>query len=110
MRLRGGVWSIVQLLIGVLAILVYLGVEAVRRRGNERPFRYERVGAPRLPELNLLGPDGSMRAVSSHGRRAMLLHSWATWCPPCREELPGLLELQKEMGGGGLEVVAVIPG
>jgi thiol-disulfide isomerase/thioredoxin len=39
--------------------------------------------------------------------RAVLLNVWATWCPPCREEMPALDRLQGELGGADFEVVAL---
>ncbi len=43
-------------------------------------------------------------ALADHRGRPMLLHFWATWCPPCRSELPGLLALAET---AGLDVLAV---
>ena len=37
----------------------------------------------------------------------MLLNLWATWCAPCKKEMPALDELQKKLGGPDFEVVAV---
>jgi cytochrome c-type biogenesis protein len=37
----------------------------------------------------------------------VMLNVWATWCPPCREEMPGLQQLHERYGGQGLSVVAV---
>jgi thiol-disulfide isomerase/thioredoxin len=54
----------------------------------------ERVDAPMTP-LALRRPDGS-RMDFRRPERLTLLHFWATWCPPCRAELPGLLGLPKE--------------
>ncbi|MBF0887497.1 MULTISPECIES: TlpA disulfide reductase family protein [Gluconobacter] len=49
-------------------------------------------GAPKLEPVNfqLKGPDGTMLALSSLRGRPFILHLWATWCPPCRLELPAL--------------------
>ena len=37
----------------------------------------------------------------------VLLNFWATWCPPCLEEVPALVELQQSLGSKGLQVVGV---
>lgn len=64
--------------------------------------------APRaLPALAF--EDGRGRPVSlvDFRGRTVLLNVWATWCPPCREEMPSLDRLQKALGGPGFEVVAL---
>jgi thiol-disulfide isomerase/thioredoxin len=60
-----------------------------------------------LPELSFSGPEGkSMTLADFHGRN-ILLNLWATWCVPCRQEMPELDKLQGDLGGQGFEVVAV---
>ena len=41
-----------------------------------------------LPDLAFLGPDGGARTLSSFKGRTILLNLWATWCAPCRHEMP----------------------
>ena len=47
-----------------------------------------------------------MRLSDSRGR-IVLLAFWATWCPPCRAEIPHLAKLQKELAGSGVDVILV---
>jgi thiol-disulfide isomerase/thioredoxin len=64
--------------------------------------------APRgLPELAFLDGQGKTRTLAEFRGRTVLLNVWATWCPPCREEMPSLDRLQKTLGGPGFEVVAL---
>jgi thiol-disulfide isomerase/thioredoxin len=51
--------------------------------------------------------DGSKATVADFRGRAVLLNLWATWCVPCRAEMPALDRLQAEAGDKGFEVVAV---
>ena len=51
--------------------------------------------------------DGSKTALADFRGRAVLLNLWATWCVPCRAEMPALDRLQAEKGGKDFEVVAV---
>ncbi len=53
------------------------------------------------------GPDGQKRALADFKGRAVLLNLWATWCAPCRAEMPALDKLQAAAGGPGFEVVSV---
>lgn len=57
--------------------------------------------------LTFDGPDGARRSVADFRGRAVLLNLWATWCEPCKREMPALDRLQAELGGPRFEVVAV---
>ncbi len=60
-----------------------------------------------LAGLAFTGPDGAPTSVGKFAGKTVLLNLWATWCAPCRAEMPALDRLQKERGGEGFEVVAV---
>ncbi len=51
--------------------------------------------------------DGSKATLADFRGRAVLLNLWATWCVPCRAEMPALDRLEAQAGGPGFEVVAV---
>jgi thiol-disulfide isomerase/thioredoxin len=59
-----------------------------------------------LPEFSFDGPDGPEESADLKGK-VVLLNIWATWCVPCREEMPQLNALQAELGGENFEVVAI---
>jgi thiol-disulfide isomerase/thioredoxin len=61
----------------------------------------------RVPDLAFLGADGRQRALQDWRGRFVLLNLWATWCVPCRQEMPALDALQDKLGGPSFEVVAV---
>ena len=64
--------------------------------------------APKIaPALAFTGPDGAARTLADWKGRAILLNLWATWCVPCRQEMPALDRLQAALGGRDFEVVAV---
>lgn len=91
-----------------LAILVYLKVEESRGAPEDSAFRYERLASGAGPDLTLIALDGSRRNLSQLRGKAVLLHFWATWCLPCRKELPGLLALGRQLAKDEqLHVVAV---
>ncbi|OJF92300.1 thiol:disulfide interchange protein TlpA [Pararhizobium antarcticum] len=66
------------------------------------------VAEPRpLAGLNFKGADGRDLTLADFGGKAVLLNLWATWCVPCREEMPALNALEKAAGSDRFEVVAV---
>jgi len=59
------------------------------------------------PSVSFQGPNGQLLTLSDFKGRAVLVNLWATWCVPCREEMPALDKLQAALGGPDFEVVAV---
>lgn len=87
---------------------------AVELAGKVAPFARGEVAAVnvaerplKLPELAFRDATGTARTLSDFRGRTMLLNLWATWCVPCREEMPALDALQGKLGGDGFEVVAI---
>jgi thiol-disulfide isomerase/thioredoxin len=61
----------------------------------------------KLPDLTFDDANGSAKKLSDWRGKTILLNLWATWCVPCRKEMPALDELQAKLGGKDFEVVAV---
>ena len=57
--------------------------------------------------LTFSGPDEAPLSLAAFKGRTVLLNLWATWCVPCREEMPSLDKLQARLGGPDFEVVAI---
>jgi thiol-disulfide isomerase/thioredoxin len=60
-----------------------------------------------LPDLAFRDANGNERHLSQWRGRTALLNLWATWCVPCRREMPALNALEQRLGGPRFEVVAV---
>ncbi|RUM97727.1 redoxin domain-containing protein [Pseudaminobacter arsenicus] len=60
-----------------------------------------------LKALAFNAPDGKPMSLADREGKTLLVNLWATWCAPCRAEMPALNTLQKEMGSDKFEVVAV---
>lgn len=80
-----------------LAPLVKGEVAALAIDGNPRP----------MPPLTFTGTDGKPVTLASFRGRNVLLNLWATWCVPCRMEMPSLDRLEGARGNDGFAVVAV---
>ncbi|NDE87062.1 MAG: TlpA family protein disulfide reductase [Gammaproteobacteria bacterium] len=60
-----------------------------------------------LPDFTLATLEGPPRALSSFDHPSLIVNFWATWCAPCRREIPLLRQLRTERGARGVEVVGV---
>lgn len=60
-----------------------------------------------VPEIRFADGQGREVMLEDFRGRTVLLNVWATWCPPCVQEMPTLDALQAELGGDGFEVVAL---
>lgn len=82
----------------VFACLITLSAQA---------FNFAATDAGPVPELTFLDKDGNERTLADFQGRIVVLNLWATWCAPCRKEMPSLDRLQSQLGGDDLEVVAL---
>jgi len=60
-----------------------------------------------LPDVKFLDAAGKERTLADWRGKVVLLNLWATWCLPCRKEMPALDRLQRQMGSDTFQVVAV---
>ena len=61
----------------------------------------------KLSSLAFNGPEGDPTALAAFAGRVVLVNLWATWCVPCREEMPALDRLQQALGGPDFAVVPI---
>jgi thiol-disulfide isomerase/thioredoxin len=61
----------------------------------------------RAPTLVLRDTNGRLFRLSDYRGKVVLVNFWATWCPPCRAEIPELIEWQREYRNRGLQVIGV---
>ena len=79
---------------------------AARSQGSRQTLTplAQRVPAPdfALPDM-----DGRIHRLSDYRGRVVIVNFWATWCPPCREEMPSLQRAREALRADGVEVLAV---
>jgi len=63
--------------------------------------------AERIPEFKLADRDGTLRSLTDWQGKSLIVNFWATWCAPCRREIPLLGRLQERYGPGGFQVIGI---
>jgi thiol-disulfide isomerase/thioredoxin len=61
----------------------------------------------KLPEFSLMNREGKMQSIKSWPGKSLIINFWATWCGPCRKEIPLLIETQKAEAKNGFEVIGI---
>jgi thiol-disulfide isomerase/thioredoxin len=70
-------------------------------------FNFAATGPKPVPELTFLDGEGGEVTLAEFRGKVVVLNLWATWCAPCRREMPSLDRLQAELGDRGLAVIAL---
>jgi thiol-disulfide isomerase/thioredoxin len=74
---------------------------------DRKPRMSEAENPKPVADLKFVDRTGAARSLAEFGGRFVLLNAWATWCAPCRKEMPSLDRLQQTLGGADFEVVAL---
>lgn len=108
MRTRKVVIGIVVLVLVQATAVVLYRVVKQRRTAHEAPFAAEALRPRPAPALAFERANGSRTSLEAMLGKVVMVHFWGTWCPPCREELPGLLALTDTLAANQpFELVAV---
>lgn len=96
---------IVPVVVAVTGILI-AGKYAARQSSTATIAGSASKGAI-APDFALTSIDGKTVHLTDYRGKAVVLNFWATWCPPCKTEIPGFVELQRRYGPVGLEIVGI---
>jgi peroxiredoxin len=89
----------------VVSIMLVFGIQKARHNSNASGSN-KLVNQP-APDFALSSLDGKTLKLSDYHGKAVLLNFWATWCEPCKIEMPWFVDLQKKYGPQGLQVLGV---
>jgi len=97
-----------KLVSAALAVLAIVLIYALNRhRGPAPALKITSTEHPFAPDFSLQQLSGQSLTLSSYRGKVVLLDFWATWCVPCREEIPHFVELQDKYRQQGLQIIGV---
>lgn len=100
-----------RLVVGLVAAMlalaagVYIGMETRQERTPGTSISAEAI--TRLFATRLNDADGKPQALSKWRGKTLVINFWATWCPPCREEMPSFSRLQTKYAANGVQFVGI---
>lgn len=97
------------LILAIATILIIVLAQYFRTNPNNAAGPASLVGQ-RAPIFTLHDDRGATVSLAKYRGKIVLLNLWASWCPPCRAEMPDLARLQREFASRGLVVVGVNQG
>jgi peroxiredoxin len=89
-----------------VALMLYVGFHTARR-GSASSFAPRLTESSLAPDFSLESLDGKTVRLSDLRGKAVLLNFWATWCGPCKIEMPWFVELQNQYASQGFQIIGV---
>lgn len=71
------------------------------------PIAPESVIGTKIEDFSLSDSNGELRSLSEWQNKVIVINFWATWCAPCREEIPAFVDLQQRYNGKGLQFIGI---
>lgn len=102
-----GVVAGVTLVAGLFAYKYLLPVNTGGKSTEKTAIKATTMVGQQRPDFTLTDVEGAKHSVSQWDGKVMLINFWATWCPPCRREIPAFIKLQDDYRDKGLVIVGV---
>ena len=98
---------------GLAGAVAYVAYDQLKLRTAQTSTPAPAAAAPAtqlvetLPQFQLADRTGQMRSLQDWPYQALIVNFWATWCAPCRREIPLLQQLQRDHAGEGFQVIGI---
>jgi len=86
----------------ILLVMIF-SISSISNAANLKPY----TGKGKTPDLNLYDLQGKQHSLNDYKGHVVLVQFWATYCTPCRKEMPSMNKLMKKMAGVPFKILAV---
>ena len=105
--MKKSVWIVIAI-VAVIVVAAHYADKATRLpRVTASLAKSDAPDAKAAPEVTLKDLDGKDVSISQYKGKVVLVNFWATWCEPCKVEIPWLIEMQQKYGAKGFTVLGV---
>jgi len=98
---------VLAVVVAAVALMLFAGVRMARPKAGVVKLKPVGKNGSVAPDFELKSLEGRQVRLSEYRGKAVLLNFWATWCAPCKIEMPWFVDLQKQYASQGLQVIGV---
>ncbi|MBP1700993.1 MAG: alkyl hydroperoxide reductase/Thiol specific antioxidant/Mal allergen [Chloroflexi bacterium] len=98
------------ILIGIMALVLLPKPQATAQKSSSTVYAIPVAVSFPAPEIRLSDLQGQSVTLSDHGGKVILVNNWATWCPPCKAEMPTLEGYYQDHQSQGFTIIAIEAG
>jgi len=107
----GKATNLIIVAVGIIGLAAGIGVYSYFKNHSDKPktasIKATTMVGSKRPDFTLTDVDGGKHNISEWDGKVLIVNFWATWCPPCRREIPAFIALQEKYEGKGFTIVGV---
>jgi len=101
---NNSLFPVALITIAVIGVLIFT---TIKRQPSSGADSFSQWFGQEAPDFTVTDIEGNKHSIKDYRGKNLMVIFWATWCPPCRAEIPHLIELRKEVSEDNLAIIAI---